>query len=195
MLRKLPPHTPFRHVLAKHSSRFGVETGGPQGTPQRAPQGTTTSTFPTTTGTPTHHKQHHNGHPTDHKGGRQQTSTANEHHNEHPHRPQPRPAATTTRPPTHHKQHHNGHPTDHNQDPQPPQRGHPPTTTSCLSFVLCKCVHAFALLFDVFVKLGVNFGIYATSRAMQQFKVWLATIRTRTCSSVDQGEARRVGWG
>ena len=65
----------------------------------------------------------------------------------------------------------------------------------CLSFLLCQCVHAFAFLFDFFGKLGVNFGIYATSLAMQPFIVWLAAIRTRTCSSVGQGEAGRVGWG
>jgi len=30
---------------------------------------------------------------------------------------------------------------------------------------------AFALFFDLFAKLGVNFGIYATCRAIQQLNV------------------------
>ena len=60
---------------------------------------------------------------------------------------------------------------------------------TCLSFVSCERVRAFVFGHYLFAKLGVNFGIHATSRAMQQFNVWLATIRPRTCSSVGQGEA------
>lgn len=57
-----------------------------------------------------------------------------------------------------------------------------------MSFLLRKCGYAITLFFDLFAKLGANFGIYATSKAMHRFNAWLAMIRTRTCSSTHHGE-------